>query len=457
MRLQGFIVRAARARLVFLPAVIAILGVAACSNNEEPGPAAQNLIIVSGDNQYSKFGTELENPITLKLTLSDGKPGKDEVINFKVVEGGGTLSRGSATANSSGIVTVRWTLGPVGPQRMTATAASNSAASAIMLATSSEYYCPEEDPAFVRKFSPAQDLLLFTRQSTLLVSGGAPQVGIVQISPQFPGGFVGSKLQSFQEGTLLNVVRDCAFSANGSFYLAWTTGSAVQEIVEVTGGGTISHFATLDSFSGSEIDMLPGGVLAGCDEFGPFTVGCRDTLTRYDDAMFGGTAPDAANNDAMAVDPVSGDLYFIALPDRSLRRLPLDGYTQTGPVEEVVTLEIDEAYGAAGMVVDDNDGSVFILVESTDTRGIVKVTSAGVKTTASDFFVDRGAGPAAGIQSDLAIDQTFRQVYTLDTLNNVIVVYQIATGDIGILASSGDPGAASNPSSGERVGLSVMR
>jgi hypothetical protein len=456
MRLQGLF----RRRFIpfaLLTAAAGALVAVSCSNTEEPAPAPSGIAIVSGADQYSKKGTQLPEPLVLKVTLENGKPGEGVVVNFRVTEGGGTLSRRSASANSSGLVSVTWTLGPdTGPQSVIASLASNSALNALFLATSSDYYCPEEDPTFARSFSPQGNLLLFTRQSTLNRSGGSNRVGVVQIAPQYPDSLLGNSVVAFDEGSLLNVVRDCAFAANGSFYVAWTQGSGIQEVVQIHPDGSSSHFASLDSYFGSEIALLPGGVLGGCDEFGPFTVGCRDTLTRYEDAMFLGEGADAANNDAVAVDPVSGDLYFIYLADRSLYRLPLDGYTQTGPVEKVATLEIDEAWGATGMVVDDNDGSVFILVESANTKGIVKVTSAGVKTTAVDFFARRGAGDLAGIQSDLAIDQGIRQLFTVDTLNNVIVLYQIATDALGTLAPQGDPGTVSDGSQGERVGLAVM-
>ena len=457
MRLQGFIRRHVTV-MALTTAAIAALALAACEEEQAPGPAPSSLSIVSGDAQYSKKGTELEAPIVVKVVLADGKPGAGEAVQFHVVEGGGTLSRATASANGSGLATVRWTLGPdTSPQRMRATVVSNSTLSVQLVATSSEYYCPEEDPAFVRKFTPQQNIFLFTRQSVLNRSGGANRVGLVRISPEYPTAFSGVSFVAFDEGALLNVVRDCAFSANGDFYVAWTHDSAAHEVMKIAPDGSTSHFATLESSFGSEITLLPGGVLAGCDEFGPFTVGCRDTLTRYEDAMYSGLDRDAANHDAVAADPASGDLYFIYRNNRRLMRLPLDGYTQTGPLEEVVTLEIDEADFARGMVVDDNDGSVFILVDNdADIKQIVKVTSAGVKSTVVDFFVERGAGDLAGFQSDLAIDQGIRQLFTLDTLNNVIVVYQIAGDALGTLASSGDAGAASDGSQGERVGLAVL-
>lgn len=449
MRQQGSI-----RRYLALVALAAAFAIPACEDDPAPAPAPRNLSIVSGDDQYSKKGTELEAPIVVQVVLDDGAPGAGVPVTFQVVEGGGSLSRSTVNANASGLASVRWTLGPdTGPQRVRATVAGNSALSVQLDATSSEFYCPEEDPVFSRKFFPQQDLFLFTPRSSL-----AADAAIVQVSPSFPGSFDGVLFLEFVGGVLLNIVRDCAFSASGDFYLAWTTGSAVHEVVKIEGDGSATHFASLQSSFGSEIAFLPGGVLAGCDEFGPFTVGCRDTLTRYEDATFGGIAPDAANNDAMAVDPASGDLYFIQIENRRLRRLPLDGYTQTAPSVDVATLDIEEAYGARGMVID-TDGSVFILVDSDDdaTKRIVKVTAAGVKTTVVDFFAERGAGDLAGEQSDLAIDRSIRFLYTMDTLNNVVLIYDIAGATFGQpLVSSGDPGAASDGSVGERVGIAVL-
>ena len=456
MRLQGIIRRGLHAGMVL---TVAPLLLVSCSDNQAPEPAPRGITIVSGDGQYSKKGTALEQPVVFEVIREDGKPAAGESINFQVIEGGGSLSRASATTNASGITSVAWTLGPnTGLQSIRATVARASAINAMVQATSSEYYCPEEDPAFSRKFQPQSNLLLFTRDSIL-----NPHAGLVQIEANFPS-LTASSFLSFDEGQQRNVVRDCAFSANGDFFVAWTTGSAVHEILKIEPNGSNSHFATLDPVHGAfgtEICLLPNGVLAGCDRSGPFTVGCRDTLVRYEDATFTGEIPDAANDDAVAASPVTGDLYFIHLASRSLQRVPLDGYTQTGPTETVVTLSIDEAYGARGMVVDDNDGSVFILVDidnqdiaNGNTKSIVKVTEAGVKTTEVDFFLARGAGDAAGIQRDLAIDQGLRHLYTLDTLNNVIVGYQIATQTLFTL--TGGPDEVSDATTKERVGLAVM-
>lgn len=433
---------------------------AACEEETAPGPTPVDIEIVSGNGQYSKQGTQLEEPVIVQVTLSDGEPGAGVEVRFAIKSGGGTLSRTTAATNANGYAAVEWTLGPgLGVQQLGISLADNAGVATQAQATSSDYYCPEEDPTFVRRFLPANDLFLFTHRSSVTVSGGQPRAGVVHLGMDLLNTeFDASTLVAFDWTTFQAVVRDCAFSTNGEFYIAWTNTSSRREIAKIAPNGSVTHFATLEGILGTEITTLEGGVLAGCDEFGPFTVGCRDTLTRYPDATFSGTEPDNANYDAVAFDPVGDYLYFIARPTRKLSRIPLDGYTQTGPTEEVVTLEPEETTGANGMVVH-TDGSVYILIESAGTKAIVKVTSAGVKTTAFDFLTDRAG--SAGIQDDLAIAQLGGPtpvLYTLDTLNNVILLYNINTDELVEIDpdSNTDPNAASKEDSGERVGLSVL-
>ncbi len=430
---------------------------AACEDDTGPGPVPVDIEIVSGNGQYSKQGTELEDPVVVLVTLSDGEVGAGVGVSFSVRSGGGSLSRTSATTNGDGEASVRWTLGPdLGTQEISITVTGYGEVGTVAQATAAVYHCPEEDPTFVRRFTPQYDLFLFSHASSATVSGGTPRAGVVHLGLDTANlEFNASTVVAFDWTVIQAVVRDCAFSQNGEFYIAWVNTSADREIAKVAPDRTVTHFATLEGIQGTEITSIEGGVLGGCDEFGPFTVGCRDTLTRYADATFSGTAPDVANHDAVAYDASGNYLYFIDQPARRLRRIPLDGYTQTGPTEEVVTLTPDETTGANGMVVT-STGTVFILVESSGTKAIVRVPSVGVKETAFDFF-SRGAGDAAGIQDDLALDPR-GLLYTLDTLNNVILIYVINTGQFEQMVpdASTDPNAASNNSSGERVGLAIL-
>jgi len=435
---------------------------AACEEETAPGPTPVDVEIVSGNDQYSKQGTELEEPIVVQVTLSDGSPGAGLVVRFSIKSGGGSVSQASAATNAEGTTSVRWTLGTIlGPQELGVSLAEAPAVATVGQATSSVYYCPEEDPTFLRRFFAENDLFLFTKRSSVTESAGTPRAGVVHLEMNtllLEFGAAPPAVVVFDETVVQAVVRDCAFSSNGEFYIAWSNPSGTREIRKIAPNGSSTHFATLQGLLGTEITALDGGVLAGCDEFGPFTVGCRDTLTRYPDALFSGVGGDIANYDAVAFDPVNDFLYFIDEPARRIKRIPLDGYTQTGAVEEVpVALTLDETAGANGMVVHP-DGSLYVLVESTATKSIVRVTPAGVKSTVFDFF-DRVGSP--GIQDDLALLQAGAAIalYTLDTLNNVILLYQISPSQ-GLFEvvpdPNTDPDAASNSSSGERVGLAVL-
>lgn len=447
----------------FAPALVCLLVLAACEEDQAPTPLPAGISLVSGDDQYTKKGTQLEDPIVVRVGLEDGKPAAGVDVLFQVITGGGSLSRTATTTNSEGRASVRWTVGPdTGDNQLRISIAGNASLNTVASAISSEYFCPEEDPAFVQKFFPTHDVMLLTRWSSFTQSASGPLAGLVQFAMNTAAGtYDGAPVEVYDEGAFDNVVRDCAFSASGDLYISWN--HALDEVMKVASNGEVSHFATLEPAPigappGAELAMTPEGVLMGCDAVGPFAVTCRDTVFRYEDATFSGANRDAANNDALACDPNSGDLYFIYKSDRTLRRIPLDGTTQTGAIANVVTLPIDESDGARGMVVDGTDGSVYILVDSDNTKSIVKVTSLGVKTTAFDFF-SRGAGDAAGNQSDLAIDRqaTFRFLWTLDTLNNQFLLYDLKTGLFAELDPSGNLEAASNSAVGERVGLDVIQ
>jgi len=426
----------------------------ACEESTDPVPVPTGIEILSGDNQYTRKGTALENPVRVRVEL-DGADAPGIEVRFSILEGGGSLSRTTATTDAFGETSVRWTVGPdTGNNRLRISTADNTL-SVVATATSSEFYCPEEDPTFVRKFTAQHNLFLLTRASSLLEDNGIPTSGLVHMELNFPGtAFDGTAFTSFNEDVFINVVKDCVFATNGDFYVS--RNASQDEIVRIEVDGSQTHFATLETFFGAEIAMTPEGILVGCDEFGPFAVTCRDTLTRFEGTLHDGNYPDAANNDAVAVDPSTGDLYYISLLNRRLWRVPLDANQLAGAPVDVLTLPREEADNANGMVVDGTDGSVYILIDGPTIKSILKVTSAGVLTTEYDFFA-RGAGDAAGQQSDLAIDRGFRFLYTLDTKNDVMLLYQLAGKTLSELDSAGDAEAASSSNTdGERVGIDVM-
>ncbi len=446
-------------RLVYISAALSFLGtIAACGDDPVPPTLPAAIEIVSGDAQYTKKGTQLEDQVLVRVTDDKGAPASHMTVHFSVIEGGGSLSKSTATTNDQGRASVAWTVGPTtGLNRLRMTVSENSALAIIATATSAEYYCPEEDPTFSAKFAGAGDIIMLTHASTFSDDADLAHYDLNAGTKKFAGDL----LETYPDGIGQVVVRDCVFSANGDLFISWAYGS--NQVVKVAPNGTVTHFATLEPppigsiQQGAELAMTPNGVMVGCDVVGPFYVTCRDTLFRFEGAIYTGINRDAANNDAVACDPNNGDVYFIYLSDRDLIRVPFDGVT-AGTPEKVADLPtVDVSDGARGMVVD-SDGSIYILVDyagATTTKSIVKVSGASV-TTAFDFTtrVD------AGIQNDLAIDRSVHYLFTLDTKNNVFLAFGLPTspdpGSLITFTAAGDPGQASDASSGERVGLDIV-
>jgi len=186
-------------------------------------------------------------------------------------------------------------------------------------------------------------------------------------------------------------------------------------------------------------------------------------LTRFSEATYPGAD---INSDAVAVDPrrqtddpLGEDIYFINETTDSLMRLAMDSLSvEPAPrgLERVAGLTADQAANARGMVCEPDGGDVYVLVDSDDTKQILRITPGGAVTVLYNFF-DRGAGGAAGIQRDLAYDEGFKRLYTLDTLNNDILIYDvgldIVVGMFGVSQST----LSTSGGSGERAGLVVLK
>lgn len=95
-----------------------------------PGPATA-LTIVAGDAQTAAAGSLVATLPAVKVTDAFGNAVPGFTITFAVASGGGTLTAGAATTNSSGIATVgSWTLGTtIGPNTLTASGAGLTPAS----------------------------------------------------------------------------------------------------------------------------------------------------------------------------------------------------------------------------------------------------------------------------------------------------------------------------------------
>ena len=98
-----------------LVGLLGALLIAACSDGLVP-PGNGNVIVrgldvVSGSEQFGRPGEMLPEPLVVKVTDASGQAVNGQVVNFRVVSGGGSVFAGSGLSGQDGIVKERWTLG----------------------------------------------------------------------------------------------------------------------------------------------------------------------------------------------------------------------------------------------------------------------------------------------------------------------------------------------------------
>jgi alpha-tubulin suppressor-like RCC1 family protein len=111
-----------------------------CSESPTEGNQTRipaSLDIVAGDGQDGIVGTELPNPLVVRVEDANGLPVIGQLVNFRVTAGGGSVFAGSGLTNALGIVQDRWTLGTSTAeiQRVEARAVDANSGAAIVFAT----------------------------------------------------------------------------------------------------------------------------------------------------------------------------------------------------------------------------------------------------------------------------------------------------------------------------------
>ena len=87
---------------------------AAACGTESPTDATLppiSLLIVSGDGQQEIVGRELPNPLVVQVLDEKSRPVKGQLVNFRVVTGGGSVYAGSSLTNADGKAQDYWTMG----------------------------------------------------------------------------------------------------------------------------------------------------------------------------------------------------------------------------------------------------------------------------------------------------------------------------------------------------------
>ena len=106
-------------RALTLLTALAPLTLGACGKKAVADPPSPgSLVLVQGNNQQVQGGYELPNPIIIRVLGADGSPLDKIPIGFSVVQGGGSVTPGSAPSDENGEVKVKWTMGPNEPAQM---------------------------------------------------------------------------------------------------------------------------------------------------------------------------------------------------------------------------------------------------------------------------------------------------------------------------------------------------
>lgn len=115
-----------------------LLTAAACEN---PGGSDQRtparLDVVSGGLQSDTVGKEVAQPLVVRVVDDRDRPVRNQLVNFVVAAGGGSVFAGAAVTNADGEARERWTLGTVAgdTQRVEARAVDASTGQALVFAT----------------------------------------------------------------------------------------------------------------------------------------------------------------------------------------------------------------------------------------------------------------------------------------------------------------------------------
>lgn len=114
------------------------------------GQRPAEVLVVSGDLQTGTVGQELAQPLVVQVVDDAGKPVRDQLVNFRVTRGGGSVFAGSAITNRDGIAQERWTLGTVADtQQVEARAVDPATGERLVFATFRALATPDAPAAIV--------------------------------------------------------------------------------------------------------------------------------------------------------------------------------------------------------------------------------------------------------------------------------------------------------------------
>ena len=87
------------------PRLLVLVVAAACTDSDLPvetGQTPATVAVVSGDEQSAPAGTELANPVVVRISNESGDPIPNQTINFAVTSGEGSVASSSSRMADEG-------------------------------------------------------------------------------------------------------------------------------------------------------------------------------------------------------------------------------------------------------------------------------------------------------------------------------------------------------------------
>lgn len=117
-----------------------VIALAACESSNGPQPqVVARLDVVAGNGQEGRVGTELADALVVRVLDERGKPVEGQIVNFRVISGGGSVFAGTGQTNAQGEARERWVLGtstaPADSQRVEARAVDAATGAPLVFAT----------------------------------------------------------------------------------------------------------------------------------------------------------------------------------------------------------------------------------------------------------------------------------------------------------------------------------
>jgi hypothetical protein len=131
---------------VILAATLVLFAAACTDSLVTPTTGPLSLNVVSGDGQSALANTELPDPLVVQVLDAKGHPVREQIVNFRVVSGGGSVYAGTSLTNSDGIAKEWWTLGASGTQRVEVRAVDPTTGEKQLFATFNATITPPPPP-----------------------------------------------------------------------------------------------------------------------------------------------------------------------------------------------------------------------------------------------------------------------------------------------------------------------